>query len=235
MQWKYLLKLISVPLSLLAFYSLYFFLWKIFGLPSNEELIQIVREAFARHGLIIVFACSLIEGLLLAGNYFPGGLVIFLGVITAGKDILRVVAVVAVVSLAFFMAYTLNYFLGRYGWYKLLVRFGLTAELEKAKARLEKHGSSAIMLSYWQPNLAALTATATGVLKLPIKKFLPSSLAGIVIWNTFWGGLVYALEEQALQVVTNFKYVLVAVLIWVILIFVKEHLAHKKQNQETQT
>ena len=42
---------------------------------------------------------------------------------------------------------------------------------EESKQKLERQGLNAIIFSYWEPNLASITATAAGILNLSMKKF----------------------------------------------------------------
>ena len=130
-----ILKLLSILLILAAIYASMFVLWKVFDLPDNEHLLLIVKDWFARYGLWIVFISAIIEGFLLLGQYFPGGFIIFLGVISAGKDFTRATEVVIVVCLSFFIAYSFNYLVGKYGWYRLLAKFGLMKSIEKSKEK----------------------------------------------------------------------------------------------------
>ena len=95
----------------------------------------------------------------------------FLGVISAGANIPKVVLIVAIVCAGFSIGYTIDYLLGKYGWYKLLTKFGMGQQIETAKARLEKHSFKAIAASYWEVNLASITATAAGILKIDFKRF----------------------------------------------------------------
>jgi membrane protein DedA with SNARE-associated domain len=176
--------------------------------------------------LILVFIGALIEGVLLLGQYFPGGFIIFLGVISAGKDATRAIEVVAVVSISFVIAYSINYLLGRAGWYLFAKKFGLEQAIENAKAKLVKHQLMAILSTYWEPNLASITATAAGVLQIPFKRFSFYSVVGILIWNTFWGTFVYKLGEQALHL-AGFKYVLIVFGIWFAIILINSFVLNR--------
>lgn len=219
---KDFLKLISIPLSLLLFYLSLVLVWKIFNLPSEEELLRIAKEYFAHYGLWLVFFGALLEGFLVLGNYFPGGFIIFLGVITAGRDVERVVLVVAIVSVAFFISYTLNYIVGKYGWYKLFTKLGMRDSIERAKIKLQKKDLKAIILSYWEPNLASITATAAGILQLRLRRFLFVSAIGIVIWNAFWGTFVSLVGEKFITQEIGLIWVFVVVFIWIGIIVVTE-------------
>jgi len=161
------------------------------------------------------------------GQYFPGGTIIFLGVISAGQDMYKATEVVLIVAIAFFISYTLNYIVGKYGWYNLLIKFGLKNSLENAKGKLNKQGLNAVIFSYWEPNLASITATAAGVLKVPLANFLLYSFIGIVIWETFWGTLVFFMGNAALKLM-GIKYVLVIFACWVSIILIKDLFFNKK-------
>lgn len=216
----YILKLLSVPLILITIYLVMFVVWQAFNLPTDDQMIAITKDAFEKYGLWVVFVSALIEGFLLLGQYFPGGIIIFLGVISAGSNIPRVIAVVSVVCVAFIIAYTLNYLLGKYGWYALLMKFGLGKSLEDAKRKLSTQGLNAIIFSYWEPNLASITATAAGILQVPMREFQKYSVPGVIVWNIFWGALVFSLGAAALQIV-GLKYVLIIFVVWVSIILIK--------------
>ena len=106
MRAKEILKALTIPLIALLIYFIFYILWLILGFPSQEEIAAGAKELFSKYGLWIVFVGALIEGLLLFGNYFPGGFIIFLGVIAAGKDITRVLQILILVSLAFFISFS---------------------------------------------------------------------------------------------------------------------------------
>lgn len=217
---KEILKLISIPLVLVLIYLSMYIVWSVFKLPTDDEMLLIVKGWFLNYGLWIVFIGAIIEGFLLLGQYFPGGFIIFLGVISAGDNTLFATKVVSIVCVSFFIAYSLNYLIGRYGWYRLFKKFGLADSVEKSKDKILKQGLNVIFFSYWEPNFASITATAAGVLKVPFKKFTLYSTAGIVLWNIFWGTLVYSLGESALKI-TGFKWVLTIFGVWIIIILIK--------------
>lgn len=204
-----------LPLSVLGVFLLLYLAWRFFGLPPEERLIEIARFYFDKYGLAILLVSSVVEGTVLVGWYYPGSLIIFLGVILAGKDIEKVAVAVGTITLGLFFAYIINFLLGKYGWYRLLLKFGLRNALEDAKERVSKHGLIAIFMSYWQPNLAALVATSAGILDFSFTKFFLYSLIAVSIWNTFWGTLVYFVGEGALSLV-GLRFVFLAIFVWII-------------------
>jgi membrane protein DedA with SNARE-associated domain len=230
---KITLKLLSIPLGLIIIALLYTALWKFLGWPMGDELINIAKGFFQKYGLWLVFFSSICEGILLAGNYFPGGIVIFFSVVAAGKHIPKATLTVSVVILGFFIAYFINYLLGKYGWHKLLVKFGLKDQLDSAQAKIQKHNFKAIMSSYWFPNLGAVTSTAAGVLNIPAKRFLIESLIGLLIWDAIWGTIVYILGDQALKLITNVKLLLPIGAIWILSILIYEYVKKKRVTNIT--
>ena len=95
---KFLHSLI-LPMIFLTVTGSLFIVWKIFELPTNEETIALAEQYFNKYGLWVILVSAVIEGLLLFGWYYPGSMVVFLGVIFAGKDVGRVVGVMSGVAI----------------------------------------------------------------------------------------------------------------------------------------
>lgn len=215
-----------MPITLLILYFSVLLILKLFNLPDEEKIIKMVTDFINQYGLIVVFISAVLEGLLLIGNYFPGGAVIFLGVISASGNIPRAIIVVLVVCLSFFIAYTINYFLGKYGWYKLFVKFGLQSTLDSMSQKLSKHVFSAILSSYWLPNLAAVCATTAGIMRVPLRRFIIQSTIGLVAWNFFWGIFVYITGDALLKM--DILSILIMFCVWCLLVLAKVFIFDKK-------
>jgi membrane protein DedA with SNARE-associated domain len=228
MNYKNILKALSIPFTLLVLTLIYHAMWKLFGWPKGDELVLVITEFFNTYGLWMVFVCAILESALLVGNFFPGGLIIFLSVIAAGHNVPKIVLTASIVSVGFFIGYGIDYMLGRYGWYKLLTKFGMKEQIEHAKAKLIKQSFNAIILSYWEVNLASITATAAGVLKMDVKKFLFESTISIIVWNIFWTILVVSLGTKALDLITNLIYVIPVIVVWVVVIVIKHRIESKR-------
>lgn len=214
------IKKISAPLIFLAVIGSLYVVWWALDLPSQGRLIELSRTYFEQYGLIVVFVSAILEGALLIGIYYPGSLVIFLGVMFAAGDISKIAAVIVVTTLGMLIAYTINFFLGRYGWYQILIRFGLSGELERAKEKLQKHQVKAIIGTYWHPNFAALTSTSAGILGLNFPRFAVFSVVVTICWNVFWGTLAALLGEASLAVM-GIRFAIMVVLVWVVYILWK--------------
>lgn len=211
---------LALPLLLLAVFLSLFFLWKFLNLPEDQELITLTRNYFERYGLVTVFVSAVLEGMLLIGLYYPGSIVIFLGVILAGKNISKVIEVVAIATSGLYIGYVLDYLLGKYGWYRLLLVFGLKGQIENAERRLTRHGLGAIFVSYWHPNFAAIISTAAGILHFSPRKFLLYSLLAVTVWNIFWGTLAYLLGEATIALM-GIRFAIIVVVVWILFAITK--------------
>ena len=234
---RYYLKLLGLPLAVfVAFFTLNL-LWKVFNIPPAEELAILVKDWYGLYGLPILFLSSIVEGALVVGNYFPGVFVIFLGVILADSASQAVIAVV-VLSIGLLIAHVLNYVLGRYGWYKLLVKFGMGRAVKSAEEKLSRRGPLAILASYWMPNLGALTDTAAGIIHLPFKTFILYSILSTAFWNTIVGTTVYFVGDAALKVAAPNQtrsivfYLLLA--LWIVLLLVSDYLNKNTKKEDGQ-
>lgn len=209
-----------VPISLLIIMLLVIPVSKILNLPSEEELILKTRNFYLEYGYLVVFIAAIIEGALFINWYLPGSVVIVLGVVFAKEASLNVVLVVAFITLGFLLTTILNYFLGSFGWYRLFMKLGLRAPVDKARQKMEKYGLPVIFGTYFHPNMGALTATSAGILKLPFVKFFLYSLIALIIWNTLWGIAVYFSGTVILKTLSNWT-IIFGLTIWIIYLMVR--------------
>jgi len=213
--------------------------WYVLGLPRDQELAVMAKRLFDTYGYIALFVSAVFEGALVVGLYYPGSFVIFLSVILAGGDVPKLVAIMLIVTCAFVIGLSADYVLGRYGWYRLLLRLGLRHEMEKAEQRLAKHGLLAIFFTYWDANVASFTATAAGVLRYPYRSFLFYSVIALLIWNTVWTVMLVLIGQGALELVSgNPSYVLAVVLAWscviVVVHIIKNILSRREEGAQVE-
>ena len=90
-------------------------IWKLLDLPPSNEMIDIASSYIAKYGLIVVLIGSLLETILFVGFYFPGSLIIFLGVALSPDPPSAFLAVLSI-SVGMLLGYTFNYLLGKHGW-----------------------------------------------------------------------------------------------------------------------
>jgi membrane protein DedA with SNARE-associated domain len=207
--------LIVIPLIFLLVFASLYLVWELLDLPPEDVLIAIARDYFERYGIVTVLIGAFIEGLILIGWYFPGAIVILAALILAGDDAWRAAQVLLAAVTGLSIAYLVNFLLGKYGWYRLIVALGLREGLERAKARLTRYGLTAIFTTYWQINLASLTSTAAGILHFPLPRFLAISVAACATWTTFWGGMIFFLGQAATALV-SLRVIIAVVAAWIV-------------------
>lgn len=194
---RYYATLLYMPLTALIIFVSLFAVWELFSLPPAPVVASSVERLFDTYGLPVLFLSSFLEGALLVGGYFPGTFVILLGVLFADSAQEAVVAVLVAMA-GLYAAHCGNYFLGKYGWYRLLVRFGLGGSVENAKGEVLKNQFFAIFSTYWMSSVAAVVDTAAGILRMPTRKFLAYSLVSTLFWGTLVGTLVYIVGDKVL-------------------------------------
>jgi membrane protein DedA with SNARE-associated domain len=212
-------KFAGLPVALFLFYVTMVSLYELFNLPSQEQILDVARSYYDQHGYWLIFVSALIEGVLLVNWYFPGSIVIVFGVSLAYPDPLKAFYLVLLITLGFLISAVINYGLGRYGWYRLLLKFGLQEPLSNMQRRLQESGLVIIFSSYIHPNLGALTATSAGILQLSFKKFLLYSVAALLCWNMLWGIVAFIFGEVLLDYLTYL--IGLFLLVWVLLLSVK--------------
>ena len=174
------------------------------GIPSSAEIIDLAEELFAAYGYWFVLFGAAIEGLLFVTIYFPGSTVIGLGAVFARTGELSLPLVILVGTLGLQIGLTVDYVLGRYGWYHLLVKFGLKGALERSKARVEKYGLLAMGTGYIIPTTAALVATSAGILRIPFSRFFVASTLVILLWVTIVSLAAYLAGEELVRILSRF-------------------------------
>lgn len=229
---KKFLKEVSLPVALIIIYFILFSFQKVVSLPSQDQALDSIFNFLNAQSFFIIFLIALLEGSLILGQYAPGGLIIFLSIISAGTDIPRIILLVLVISLAFMIAYSIDYLIGYYGINTLAKKFGLAKYIARYKTRLESNQFSTIFFTYWETNLASLVAVAAGSLRTPFKKFFMYSLAGVLFWNTFWAILLVLFGSVIIRIF-GYQYLLVLVVVWIVFIFYKNFI--KKGQPENKT
>jgi membrane protein DedA with SNARE-associated domain len=210
----------AAPIFLLAVFGVLLAAYLAFDVPRGPELMEIARGYYARYGYPVVFLAAIAEGLLFINWYVPGSLVMVFGVLFARQAGLNPVVMVALIVGGFFVTSVLNYFVGRYGWYRVLLALGLKEPLHAMKRRVERHGHKAILVTYLHPNLGALAATCAGILGLAFDTFLIYSAIALIGWNALWGTVVY-LAGPAILPFVNTGVLAIAVFAWLLVLGAK--------------
>ncbi len=205
----------AVPLVIFALFAAFMVVYQLLDLPSADEELVLAKQYYAAYGYWVVFLAALAEGTLFINWYLPGSVVAAFGVAFAAQIGLNVALVVTLIILGFFITSVVNYALGRFGWYHLFMKLGLSGPLEKIKSRTERKGLAIIFSTYFHPNVGALTATSAGILKFPFLKFCAYSLAALAIWDIAWSILTVFVGPLILNVLSIWT-ILLMLAVWIV-------------------
>lgn len=222
-----MLNKIYPPLILFAIFAAAWGLWSALGLPSRHEIIPLVEGYYDSYGLAAVFVSAALESMFFVGVYFPGSTVIFLSVILASGDPAKLAWNVASVTAGFLIGGSFNYALGKYGWYRLLSKYGLTDELTKAKDKVATYRNRAIFGGYMYPGLASLVSTSAGMLGIGYRNFIWRAAIAAFAWNALWSVLVAFAGRSALNFV-GFRASLVLIGAWILFLVARHFLAGRR-------
>lgn len=160
-------------------------------IPDAQTLLSLISELYKNYGYYLIFFGALLEATFLISLYLPGSTVVLLGAALSRTGAIQFPIVLSLAMLGFVIGYTINYVLGKYGWYHILTRFGFKKGIDVAKSKLESHRNKTILIGYFHPSSASFLSTAAGILKMPFYKFLMLSITAQLFWGILWGSLAY--------------------------------------------
>ena len=212
------------PFSLSILLGVFIILYRLFDLPSPAVLSQYIIDWYREYGLMIVLVCAIVEALFMLGIYFPGSLAILLAVFSLGDSYKNLVIIGGLAIAGFTVANVINYYLGQFGYYRVLLLFGQQEVVERMRDRLEKNWVRTTFLSAFHPNFLAITMVCLGISKTGIMKSIGVSVAALLFWVTLWTVIVAAFVRNVnIQDSNQTIYLLVLFILWGVVLAIKEH------------
>ncbi len=160
-------------------------------IPDVSKLIGMAEQIYGKYGYLLIFLAALVEGTFIIGLYLPGSFIVFLGVSLARMGITSFPLVIFFGTLGFCFGYSINYFLGRFGWYRIIEGIGFEKKIAETKDNLEHHYNKALFWGYIMPSTGSMLSTGSGILKVSFKEFVFKTLAIQFFWSLCLGGLAY--------------------------------------------
>lgn len=187
-------------------------------IATPAEIVSKLAGWYGQYGYWVVFVSALIEGIFVINLYFPGSTAILLGGALASQNELSAIILVLLIILGFFISYVFNYFLGKFGMYQLLLRFGYKDVIEGTRESLVTKGPKMMLVSFFHPNIGSVVATGAGIINMPFRQFIVWCLASLILWDTIWGIVVYALGSQVIYLIGSWL-AIPFMLFWIFLIY----------------
>ena len=186
MRFKHIVKAANVPLTLFCVFALFSLLYQLFELPEPSRLAEIAQLYFDTYGLYAVFLAAFVEGLFMVNFYFPGSFVIVLGVFFAKGDVEHLVMLGIVISMAWMAVSMVNYYLGRLGFYRVLLFLGKESMVVGMQRWLSRNGRWAIAIAAVHPNFLALGTICFGISRENVLIMMLQIAIALGFWIPFW-------------------------------------------------
>lgn len=198
---------IFLPLVFLTIYVAAFILAK--GvLPTSEELLADFSSVYAKYGNQIVFLAALSESLILVNFLTPGQVAMALGAIFAKTGQTHLVTVVLSASIGSLCGYALDYYLGYFGFAKVIKRLGFGKLLGYTQKQLVRFGKRGLILGFVHSNIGSFLALSAGMARYRWYYFLAIALIATFFWAAVWGILIYSFGDIILEILKKYALLL---------------------------
>ena len=224
-----LLKTIKAPLiilfviiflEILAYYQV---------IPTIDEITVIITDAVENSGLLVVGLISFLENLVGLNVYFPGSVIILIAMTQTAGDPQRAFVTYLVIYAFAFMAYNVNFLIGKY-------YFKSVDEIKEKKLpyiddKKYKNMWFQFLTTFWHPHFAAVTCLYVGSKGYRYMEILKYMVVASFIWNSLWAIVLYNVGLVTKTTSLNFKGLVYLYLIgWIILETYKYYKKSRKRR-----
>lgn len=219
------------PLALILVYAVFWY-FATGIIPTPAEILNSFGKFYQKYGYEIITASSLTESLIGVGIFAPGGAALALGVIFARTGETNLILVIVFAVLGAMIGYTIDYFLGYYGFSNFLSKSRLGKHIGFEKSRSSKISRKAMFLAYFYGNIGAFMSLTLGSLKYPFRKFFLVALISTIFWASFWSLLIFALGDIVITVLSRYIFIVIILAIG-ISTFMKFRTKVRKESKES--
>ena len=168
--------------SVASIFGVLVVLYEPLGLPSNKEVITWLTDLFYSYGVIIVLLASFIESIFMLSMYLPGSIVMVLSIAVLGDTVTNLFLIGLLSLCGYTLANLINYYLGRLGYYRILLAVGGRDQLRSMKARINRSINLTIGLSAFHPNFLAISVVASGIVRYSLTSVIFKSILASIAW-----------------------------------------------------
>lgn len=159
----------------------------------SEWALEKVERLFANYGYWVVFIGVLIENSMFLGLFVPGAIILILAGLSAENGSINIWYVLGLALIATIIGDTISYWIGRFGWSKVLDRFGMSESLERVRGPMESNQTWIILGYHLAGYSRAIGPAAAGIFRIPFRRWAPLDYLGGAIWVFLYTGIGYAL------------------------------------------
>lgn len=213
-----------IPFLLALTFLVLILLDGLFHFFSLKDMIYFLKEQYERHGLIIIVIAALLESLFMLGAYLPGSFAIVLSVILSDKTPTSLFLIGMASWIGFNIANIINYFLGKYGYYRVLLFLGKKSSIEKMKKWFELKEIKTIFWTSIHPNFLSLCIVAAGIAKARFQRIIFISAIALAFWITVWIIIASPFLKKIDVAETDISWYIVLILfLWGVINIIIEH------------
>lgn len=152
------------------------------GLPGLDTYTDVAQGFFDSYGLYALYVAAILESLFMVCLYFPGSFVFILAILVSDRSFLALSTIIVIGWASVLTATVINYWLGREGFYRILLHWGAAKTVEDMQAWLDKRGRWAIFISAAHPNVLAVTNICMGIAHTGLSRAIAYSFVAIGFW-----------------------------------------------------
>jgi len=169
--------------------------------PDIEGALTRLADSLGAWTYALVAGLAFLETGAFVGLVAPGETAIVLGGVVAAQGEVSLPLIMLAAWLAAALGDLASFALGRRLGRRFLVahgpRVGVTApRLERVEGFFDRHGGKAILIGRFVGLVRAVAPFVAGASDLPLRRFLPYSLAGTLIWASAYTLAGYAFHES---------------------------------------
>ena len=165
-----------------------------------QAVLATVLAAYDRFGYLLVFLGAMLEHTVLLGIVVPGGTMVSFGGAAARLGSLQLPLAIACGAAGILSGASIDYWLGRTGLLRLLLRsrFGprLGPSLDRAAVALRRHGWWAITVVHAMGAGRSAMALTAGACRMPYWRFVLYELPPAVLWSVTFNLLGYGVATN---------------------------------------
>lgn len=220
-----------LPFALGMAFLTFAFVYRSVDFPQPSELAEIGRSLYAEYGIIVLLIAAFIEGIFMVNFYFPGSFVILLAVFLSEKSPEALGAIVLWSVVGFLLATVINYVLGKYGFYRVVLWMGKKDTVKNMHKWLSKHGRWAIGLTAVHPNFLAIAVVCMGIAREGLLK--TSAIVGValIFWVSLWTIIIAAVVSKVnVEDPNQHWYIFGVFILWGLFLIAKRRIQQKKRK-----
>jgi membrane-associated protein len=197
-----------------------------------DKHLQAIIASAGNWTYAILFMIIFLETGFVVTPFLPGDSLLFAAGAFAATGSFNVVALVLLLWAAAVLGDNVNYWIGRTVGPKLFAgtsnRFFNRKHLDKTQAFYDKHGGKTLVMARFMPIVRTFAPFVAGIGKMSYPRFLAFSVGGGALWISLFTFAGFFFGNMP-AVKSNFKLVIVAVILLSVLPMVYEALKHRRE------